>query len=106
MSGHLSVLFQRQVKKHEGNFVEVVHLHRVGLDCSKPDIIADYFQKITPDQVNPSAVLVKASQGQEHPGFENVLDGSLERKVKIFRSPTWVGSQPENQAGRLDLTEK
>ena len=51
-------------------------------------------------------MLVKASQGQEHPGFENVLDGSLERKVKIFRSPTWVGSQPENQAGRLDLTEK
>ena len=65
-------------------------------------------QKVRPDEVNPSAVLVKACQGQEHPGFQDILDGSLEqgRDCQVGGILTWVGSQPENQAGRLDLTEK
>ena len=64
-----------------------------------------------PDQVNPAAVLVKACQGQKYTGFQDVLDGSLEqgRECQFMNSGailTWVGSQPENQAGKLDLTEK
>ena len=33
---HLWVIFEGTVKKHQGNFVKVVHLHRVGLNGSKP----------------------------------------------------------------------
>ena len=52
-----------------------------------------------PDQVNPAAVLVEACQGQEHPGFQDVLDRSLAKGLERVRLPverilTWVGSQP------------
>ena len=56
-------------------------------------------EKSRPDQVNPAPVLVKACQGQEHPGFEDVLDRSLDTvgwrvRLPVERILTWVGSQP------------
>ena len=52
-----------------------------------------------PDQVNPAAVLVEACQGQEHTGFQDVLDRSLAKGLERVRLPverilTWVGSSP------------
>ena len=55
-----------------------------------------------PDQVNPAPVLVKACQGQKYPGFQDLLDGSLEqgRDCQFF-SPGLGPSQRTKRAGSI-----
>lgn len=110
----LCVALQGAVEQHEGHLVQVVHLHRLGVDGPKPG--ANYGR---PSHTNlmrntQRPFLSKPARGKKMPAWRMCCrlawraGGSQEGDgVSGGGQPgTWVGSQPENQLGKLDLTEK